>query len=361
MQSFFPVLLLALAGSSPALRTRLPREDAAGKLEPASLREMFQELEELMEDTQLKLQGAARQMESKQGRQSRDLERLSDNDKKFNAQSMERILTIHSWQEMEKVWKGLFLMLSPDQWTLPKSQHWSLFISATLDAESRRLIYNSCSIGKGTELRENVGGKKECIVDEDCKEDHFCQVDILESKCLLRRAQEENCTRDGECYLDHLCIWGQCRATAEKGQTGSICEQQRDCSADLCCALHTYLLFPVCTPLPTKGQPCHDPTHRLFDLVTWELEPEGALDRCPCSKGLMCQPEGKALLSVCKDSDIEQGVFTTDPPQYMEELPFLRLVAMEDPEDGESHTYAMPDMEELWAVDSAAIDSVKGL
>ncbi|XP_067902792.1 dickkopf-related protein 3b isoform X2 [Heterodontus francisci] len=303
MQSFFPVLLLALAGSSPALRTRLPREDAAGKLEPASLREMFQELEELMEDTQLKLQGAARQMESKQGRQSRDLERLSDNDKKFNAQSMERILTIHSWQEMEK----------------------------------------------------------ECIVDEDCKEDHFCQVDILESKCLLRRAQEENCTRDGECYLDHLCIWGQCRATAEKGQTGSICEQQRDCSADLCCALHTYLLFPVCTPLPTKGQPCHDPTHRLFDLVTWELEPEGALDRCPCSKGLMCQPEGKALLSVCKDSDIEQGVFTTDPPQYMEELPFLRLVAMEDPEDGESHTYAMPDMEELWAVDSAAIDSVKGL
>ncbi|XP_072322274.1 dickkopf-related protein 3b [Scyliorhinus torazame] len=284
-----PVLvLLALAASvrcNPASLGELSRGDDAENLDQASLREMFQEVEELMEDTQLKLQGAAREMELKQGRMLRDLERVSD------TRSAARNPTIRSQQEV----------------------------------------------------------RKECIVDEDCRKDHFCWIDVLESKCLLRRAQEENCTRDGECYSDHLCIWGQCEVSAVKGQTGSICEQQRDCRADLCCAFYTYLLFPVCIPLSTKGRPCHDPRHRLLDLITWEMEPEEALEHCPCSKGLMCQPEGKALLSVCKDPEMVS--IATDPPQSveMEEMLFPPIVALEGPGDGESYIDMKPDMEEVRA------------
>ncbi|XP_038663899.1 dickkopf-related protein 3b isoform X2 [Scyliorhinus canicula] len=257
-----PVLvLLALAASArcnAASFRELSRGDAAENLDQASLREMFQEVEELMEDTQLKLQGAAREMELKQGRMLRDLERVSDNYNKSSTRSAARNPTIRSQQEVRK-----------------------------------------------------------------------------------------NCTRDGECYSDHLCIWGQCRAGAVKGQTGSICEQQRDCRANLCCAFYTYLLFPVCIPLSTKGRPCHDPRHRLLDLITWEMEPEGALEHCPCSKGLMCQPKGKALLSVCKDP--EMGTVTTDPPQYveMEEMLLPPVVALEGPGNGESYTDMKPDMEEV--------------
>ncbi|XP_059508072.1 dickkopf-related protein 3-like isoform X2 [Stegostoma tigrinum] len=274
MQSTALLLFLSLAPFArciPPLPRELPQEDATGSLDQTSLREMFKEVEELMEDTQQKLQGAAREMELKQGRMLRDLESVSANYSKSNTRSRARNLTISTQLENKK-----------------------------------------------------------------------------------------NCTRDGECNSDSLCIWGQCRMGAVKGETGSICDKQHDCSGELCCAFHTYLLFPVCTPLPTKGQPCRDPTLQSLDLITWEMEPEGALDRCPCLKGLVCQPEGNVFLSVCKESDLEQMVISADLSQYMEmeEAPFLQLVALEDPGDVENYTYTVPDGEELQAT---GLDSLTDL
>lgn len=252
----------------------------------AGLREMLREVGELTEDTQRKLQGAAREMDLMP-------ERLP-------------------W----------------DQESVPK--------------EHRNEPISLLGTEDPSTWAQRESGK-ECIVDDDCRDDQFCETSPLEPKCLPRRGSEQNCTRDGQCTRGHLCIWGECRANAVRGQLGSICEQQPQCGPHLCCAFHIDLLFPVCTPLAERERPCHDPAHQLLDLVTWEMDPDGAFDRCPCARGLLCLPEGDTLMSVCKDH--KQAAVTKDIPDKAE-MEDLRLSAWEDPNDREHHHTAADKDEE---------------
>ncbi|KAM4617186.1 dickkopf-related protein 3 isoform 2-T2 [Discoglossus pictus] len=281
--SRFILLLLPLVLGSPARRSLDSDGDVvvtadSAILDPlfsftndeASLNEMFREVEELMEDTQSKLQNAVKEMEA------------------------------------EDVSSRRVPSLVPED--LPLNYH-NASITET-------------KIGNKTiETQQEI--VKECIIDEDCKPGNYCHFADSEYKCLPCKAKEV-CTRDGECCSGQLCVWGQC-SKSSRGERGTICERQQDCNPGLCCSVQPDLLFPVCTSLPMKGELCHDSSTQLLDFIGWELEPDGVLDRCPCANGLVCQPQNQALVSLCEEPTLKE-TRRSDAELLLEDLPFDSLM-----------------------------------
>ncbi|XP_058858177.1 dickkopf-related protein 3-like isoform X2 [Acipenser ruthenus] len=251
-------ILLCLSGEAKAFPTdpdagfdiTLPESLTQGE---STLNDMFREVEELVEDTQHKLEEAVHQMVNE------------------------------SVQESE---------LNVDD--LPPNYH----NESSTDTMAGNTSYHTV---------EKID--KECIINEDCGNGNYCQSGLLQSKCLPCKMQDSNCTRDVECCEGHLCVWGHCVKNSIKGGPGTICEYQSDCNSELCCAFYKALLFPVCTALPKEGEHCHDPSNPLLDLLSWDQEPEGPHEYCSCTNGLSCQSHGRS--SICEkqnDSSKEENL-----------------------------------------------------
>ncbi|KAL8169837.1 UNVERIFIED_CONTAM: Dickkopf- protein 3 [Gekko kuhli] len=175
----------------------------------------------------------------------------------------------------------------------------------------------------------------ECIIDEDCENGKYCEFSGFEYKCYDCKTQHTHCSRDDECCGNQLCVWGECLKAVSRGANGTICENQRDCNSGMCCAFTKDLLFPVCTPLPGEGESCHDPSNRFLNLITWELEPDGALDRCPCAGGLTCKMQSYSSDSLCELSFNKTQNKGTEEPLLADEISLLDFLTEDIPGDYE--------------------------
>uniref|UniRef100_A0A3B1KLH3 Dickkopf WNT signaling pathway inhibitor 3a n=1 Tax=Astyanax mexicanus TaxID=7994 RepID=A0A3B1KLH3_ASTMX len=228
--------------------------EADGARGQTALGDMFREVEELMEDTQHRLEDTVHQMDNESAKSSQPAQNLTSN------------------YSSDTQFSFISLILSPPSLSL------SLFLSLF----------------------------QECIIDEDCEKGTYCLYEAAHSECLDCKDVDATCTKDVECCDGQLCVWGQCTKNATKGEPGTICEYQSNCSGDLCCTFHKALLFPVCITKPTEHQRCIIAASHLMELLSWDLEGEGPTDHCPCAGDLQCQNQGRGALCFKSQSSSEE-------------------------------------------------------
>ncbi|KAL7992186.1 hypothetical protein Chor_016442 [Crotalus horridus] len=318
----FLLALLGLVFSAPTLDSKKKEQPQEIVLsfpkDETSLNEMLQEVEELMEDTQYKLTNAVKEMEAEEDGSKKimgiEFQKLPAN---YHNESYTDTKvgnkTIHRHQEIDKV----------------------------TDNKTGSTSYSETII---TSIQEDRKRNHECIIDEDCEIGKYCAFSDLMYNCHICKPQHTHCSRDVECCGQQLCVWGECMKAVSKGENGTICENQHDCnpvmalpaavehakwgtaeatvdsaytrlqlgparitladversSAKAVQLISTDLLFPICTAFPGEREPCHNPSDGLLNLITWELEPDGALDRCPCAHGLICQKQSHSSESLCE-------------------------------------------------------------
>ncbi|XP_051553350.1 dickkopf-related protein 3-like [Myxocyprinus asiaticus] len=245
-----------------------------------TLNEMFREVEELIEDTQQKLEDAVHQMDNESAKSSLNPHNVSSHLQ--NESSIEITAGNQSMYIIERTNK-------------------------TTDNASE-----STNISKTIQSSDKVNGiDHECVVDEDCEKGRYCLYETRSSKCLPCKELDATCTKDEECCAGQLCVWGQCADNSTKGDAGTICQYQRDCKEEFCCAFHKALLFPVCSSKPIERERCIISANQLMEMLSWGMEGEGPQEHCPCAGDLQCQHRGRGALCLKSQNSSEEDLTGT--------------------------------------------------
>ncbi|KAM9366987.1 dickkopf-related protein 3a [Symphorus nematophorus] len=203
--------------------------------------------------------------------------------------------------------------VSPHPSNLPPSHHNETDSDKVIDNESVNTSAdqetNITTAVDFSDLGNNID--QGCMTDEDCGKGRYCLYDTHNSKCLPCKAIDVPCTKDVECCGEQLCVWGQCSQNATKGEAGSTCQYQTDCSPDLCCAFHKALLFPVCLAKPIERERCFGASNHLVELLSWDIQDEGPRKHCPCAGDLHCQHLGRGSMCLKGEDSSEEDLTDT--------------------------------------------------
>ncbi|XP_038557878.1 dickkopf-related protein 3a [Micropterus salmoides] len=198
---------------------------------------------------------------------------------------------------------------SPHPNSLPPSHHNESASDKVIDNEpvhtsGEQETNNITTTVQSSDVGNNIDHG--CITDEDCGKGRYCLYDTHNSKCLPCKAIDVSCTTDKECCGEQLCVWGQCSQNATKGEAGSTCQYQTDCSPDLCCAFHKALLFPVCSAKPIERERCLGASNHLLELVSWDIQEEGPRKHCPCAGDLHCHTWGEGPCALKEKTQVKR-------------------------------------------------------
>ncbi|XP_061599222.1 dickkopf-related protein 3a [Cololabis saira] len=147
-----------------------------------------------------------------------------------------------------------------------------------------------------------------CISDDECGKGRYCLQATHNPRCKPCKETDLSCTKDVQCCGEQLCVWGQCSQNATKGEAGSTCRYQTDCSSDLCCAFHKALLFPVCMAKPIERESCFSASNHLMELLSLDTQDEGPRKYCPCAGDLHCQHLGRGSMCLQGEDSSEEDL-----------------------------------------------------
>ncbi|XP_010743121.3 dickkopf-related protein 3a [Larimichthys crocea] len=203
---------------------------------------------------------------------------------------------------------------SPHPNNLPPSQHNETAPDKVTDSES---VHTSSDVETNNittgDQYSDLGNDIDhgCVTAKDCGKAKYCLYNTHTSRCLPCKATDVSCTKDEECCGEQLCVWGQCTQNATKGEPGSTCQYQTDCSTDLCCAFHKALLFPVCSAKPIERERCFGESNHLIELLSWDSQDEGPRKHCPCAGDLHCQHLGRGSMCLKGEDSSEEDLTDT--------------------------------------------------
>ncbi|KAG9481555.1 hypothetical protein GDO78_010672 [Eleutherodactylus coqui] len=143
----------------------------------------------------------------------------------------------------------------------------------------------------------------ECNDSHDCPENQYCHLSSDIAECQDCKTKDMLCQQDRECCLGWVCALSKCTERLSTESGGVRCDLTEDqCAPGFCCSTTERLPFPMCLPLPSRGEQCGTQANNFLKLITFAANYGLDVQHCPCGEGLVCASKGN-LISTCEKPD----------------------------------------------------------